>query len=406
MQFKNILLPLAVAAGASAASSSSSNICSSSLTVSSQSDLDGIASCSLFKGDIVFEGNLGTALIKGIQSIDGDLIVKNITTLSAITATDLVNITGAFTLEILQSLSTVSFPKLKSAGDITFVTLNALETFQLDSGITTAKSLIISDTTIKSLAGISLITVDTLNINNNKFLTTLNFNLQSVSNILEFSSTGSNVELTFPYLKWANNMTFRDVSSISLPNVTAINSTLSFTNNSFTSLSVPKLSKIGGSLAVISNNKLTNASFPKLETIGGGFEVANNTKLESILGFPLVKSVGGAIKFLGSFDNATAPSLEIVQGGVSVESDSELFNCSAWNDAQKAGVVRGDSYQCKGASISTSVAISSGSFSTATGKSSSRATVEASTTSSSSGAGYIVEASSFGAIAALLFQFI
>ncbi|KAF5096272.1 hypothetical protein D0Z00_002832 [Geotrichum galactomycetum] len=385
MQFKNVLLPLAVAAG---------------------SDLDGISSCSIFKGDIVFDGSLATASINGIESIEGDLIVKNITTLNSLTAPLLANITGAFTLEILQSLTTVSFPKLTSVGDISFITLNVLDTLQLDAGITQAKSLIISDTTIKSLKGISLLTVDTLNINNNKFLTTLDFNLRSVSNILEFSSTGSNVQLTFPYLQWANNITLRDVSSVSLPNVTTINSTLSFTNNSISSISVPKLSAIGGSLAIVYNGQLTNASFPKLQTIGGGFQVANNTKLESILGFPLVKSVGGAINFIGSFDNATVPSLEVVQGGVSVESDSELFNCSSWNDLQKEGAIRGDSYQCKAASVSTSVAITSGAA-TATSKASKASatgSVEASATASSSGAGYMVEASSFGAIAALLFQ--
>ncbi|KAF5099012.1 hypothetical protein DV451_003146 [Geotrichum candidum] len=350
---------------------------------------------------------MATANIGGIESLDGDLIVKNITTLNSITAPLLANITGAFTLEILQSLTTVSFPKLTTVGDITFVTLNVLDTFQLDAGITKAKSLIISDTTIKSLEGISLMTVDTLNINNNKFLTTLDFNLRSVSNILEFSSTGSNVKVTFPYLQWANNITLRDVSSLSLPNVTTINSTLSFTNNSIASISVPKLSKIGGSLAIVANDKLANASFPKLETIGGGFQIANNTKLDSILGFPLVKSVGGAINIVGSFDNATAPSLEIVQGGVSIESDSELFNCSSWNDLQKEGVIRGDSYQCKAASVSTSVAITSGAATATKGsKAAATGSVEASTTASSSGAGYMVEASSLGAIAALLFQFL
>lgn len=399
------LLPLALAATGALASS----VCSSSLTVSSQSDLDGISSCSTFKGDITFEGSIATATLTGIEVLTGDLIVKNITTLSSISAPSLVNISGAFTLEILQSLSVVSFPKLTSAGDITFVTLNSLDTFQLDAGITEATSLIISDTTITSISGISLETVETLNINNNKYLTTLNFNLHSVSNILELSSTASDVTVTFPYLQWANNMTIQDISSVTLPNVTAINSTLSFTNNTLKSISCPKLKTIGGSLAIVSNDKLTNVSFPVLKSISGGFQIANNTNLSSIDGFPLLASVGGAIDFVGDFDNATLAKLTTVSGGVNIDSTSEEFNCSSWNEAEKDSVIRGDSYQCKAASVSTSISLvaSTGSKTdssdTATGTD---ASATATGSSSSKGGASAIEVSFLGAFAAVLFQFL
>ena len=367
--------------------------------------MDGISSCTTFKGDITFEGELATASLDGIQVLNGDLIVNNITTLNSISAPSLTSISGAFTLQILESLSVVSFPKLTQAGDITFVTLNSLNTFQLDAGITKASSLIISDTTIKSLDGISLETVDTLNINNNRYLTNINFNLKSVSNILEFSSTGNNVVVTFPYLQWANNITLRDVSTVTLPNVTTINSTMSFTNNSIQSISCPKLKQIGGSLAIVSNSELTNVSFPKLETIGGGFQIANNTKLQSILGFPNLTTIGGAIEFVGNFDNATVPKLEIVEGGVNIESDSEEFNCSSWNEAQADAVIRGDSYECKGASVSTSIAITS-TFGSRTSGSAAAATATGESSSSSSGGASALDVTTFGALAALIFQFI
>lgn len=401
-------LPWAFAAvGALAAEASGNTVCSSSLTVASQSDLDGLAGCPLFVGNIVIDGPLTSANIPGIQMLQGSLIVKNITDLTSITAPDLVNITGALTLEILQSLSVVSFPKLKSAGDITFVTLTSLDTFQLDSGITSAKSLIISDTTIKSIAGISLETVDTLNINNNKFLTTLDFNLQSVSNILELSSTASNVEVSFPYLQWANNVTLRDIVSVSLPNVTAINSTLSFTNSSLQEISCPFLKTIGGSLAIVSNNQLTNTSFPSLTTISGGFQVANNSHLAAIEGFPVLQKIGGAIDVVGAFDNVTIPMINDVSGGVLIDSSSEQFNCSDWNNFQKMGGVHGDSYKCKALSSSTSVAITANSA-TKTGSRSATGTGSASSSSSSGGAYHVdvSSASTLGALAALIFQFL
>jgi hypothetical protein len=402
MRFNPLVLPLAFASFTAA--QSSSNICRETLTASSQSDLDAIASCSSFEGDIILTSPIESANIKGVSSISGSLIARNVTSLKTLSAPDLRNISESLSLEILRSLNSVSLPRLVDVGEISLVTLNALSGVSLEDGITTAKSLIVSDTTIRSLDGFNLRTVDILNINNNRYLTTLTFILESVSNILDFSSTGNNVQINFPSLVWANNITLRDANSISLPNVAKINSTLSFTNNTIQSISLPKLKEVGGSLAVISNSQLTNVSFPALESIGGAFLMANNTKLPSILGFPVLSSIGGAIDFIGSFDNATLPELSVVRGGVYIESNSEEFNCSSWNQAQKDSVIRGDSYQCKGASVSTSVAITE--TATSTLSRSSTAAASATTTGSaksSNGAG-AMEYSAAGALAALIFQ--
>lgn len=161
----------------------------------------------------------------------------------------------------------------------------------------------------------------------------------------------------------------------------------------------------------MSNSQLTNISFPKLSSIGGGFQIANNTKLLSILGFPNLTSIGGAIDFIGEFDNATLPELTVVKGGVYIESDSDEFNCSSWNSAQQDSVIRGDSYQCKGASVSTSVSLTASESSTKTSGSSSGASAASATTTGSSssskgGASHFAEVSMFGAFAAIVFQFL
>lgn len=402
MRLNSLISPIAFASLAVA--QSSSDICRETLTASSQSDLDSIASCSRFEGDIILSSPIESANIKGVTSISGSLIARNITTLQSLSAPALRNISESLSLEILRSLSSVSLPRLVDVGDISLATLNSLNGITLEDGIKTARSLVISDTTIKSIEGFNLRTVDTLNINNNRYLNTLNFNLESVSNILDLSSTGSNVQISFPYLAWANNITIRDTNSVSFPNVTKINSTLSFTNNTVQKISLPKLKEVGGSLAIVSNSQLTNVSFPTLQSIGGAFQIANNTKLPSILGFPVLSSIGGAIDFIGDFDNATIPELSVVRGGVYIESNSDEFNCSSWNQAQKDSVIRGDSYQCKGASVSTSVAITE----TATGtvrrsSAAASATSSESKSVSSNGVG-ATKYSAAGAIAALIFQ--
>ncbi|KAF5101954.1 hypothetical protein D0Z00_000609 [Geotrichum galactomycetum] len=402
MRFNPLVLPLAFAS--LTAAQSSSDVCRETLTASSQSDLDTIASCSSFEGDIILTSPLQSAVIAGVTSISGSLIARNVTSLQTLSAPNLSNISESLSLEILRSLNSVSLPRLVDVGDISLVTLNALGAVTLEDGITKAKSLVVSDTTIKSLDGFNLRTIDTLNINNNRYLTSITFILESVSNILDFSSTGSNVQVSFPSLVWANNITVRDTNSVSLPKLSKINSTLSFTNNTVQSISLPNLEEVGGSVAIVSNSQLTNASFPALESIGGAFMIVNNTKLPSILGFPVLNTIGGAIDFVGSFDNATLPELSVVRGGVDIESTSEEFNCSSWNQAQKDSVIRGDSYQCKGASVSTSVAITGTATGTVRASSNAAASATAAESASSSNGAGAMEYSAAGALAALVFQ--
>lgn len=416
MLFKSVVSTVAFAS--TMTSAASSDVCSSTLTASSQADLNKISSCTTFKGDIILAAPIETANINGVQSIQGSLIARNITTLQTLNAPSLTNISDGLTLNILESLTSLSMPLLEDVGEISFVTLNALNRLSFSKGISKAKSLVVSDTTLTSLQGINLKTVDTLNINNNRFLNNLNFDLQYVSEILDFSSTANKVAISFPVLQWANNITIRDATSVSLPNVSTINSTLSFTNNSVETISLPKLKEVGGSLALVSNSQLTKVSFPKLHEIGGAFQVANNTNLISIMGFPNLTSVGGAIDFIGDFEEAEVPDLSVVRGGVNIDSSSDNFNCSSWNSAQEDSVIRGDSYQCKGGVISTSVALSAHATGTGTGRnnaggSAASATATgsgsaaAATTSSENGAGIVsFEYTLIGALMAFFFQFL
>lgn len=364
--------------------------------------------CPIFAGDITLADGLVNPVIN-IQSLQGSIIANNITGLVSISAPNLANISQSLELNILQSLNAVTFPLLTKVGTLSLVTLNSLNKLSFLTGVTEANNVIISDTSLTTLEGIDLTTVETFNINNNKFLTNLNFNLQSVSNILDFSSTGQMVQVTFPELIWANNMTIRDASLISLPNITTVNSTLSFTNNTIQSISCPNLGLVGGSLAIVSNSQLSNASFPLLQNIGGGFQIANNTALLSIDGFPNVNNIGGAIDFVGNFDNATLPTLQTVRGGVNVESSSDMFDCTPFNNAQKMNIIRGDSYQCKGPSVSTSVSLTPQATTGSRSGSGSSATRTASSSSSKGAAAAPVayaEYSTFGALAALVFQFL
>ncbi|VVT56827.1 uncharacterized protein SAPINGB_P005314 [Magnusiomyces paraingens] len=395
-----------------AASSSALAVCSSTLTASSQADLDTISSCSTFKGDIILASPITAAAINGVQAITGSLSVVNITTLTSLSAPQLGNVSDTVDLRILEALTEVNFPSLTQASTLNLVTMNKISTINFAAGVSSLDTLVVSDTSLTSISGVNPTKLTTLNINNNKYLTALNFSLTYVYE-LDISSTANSVSINLPKLTSAHNATFRDASSINIANVSLVNSTLSFVNTTVKNIQLPKLTDIEGSLAIVSNSQLTNISFPLLTVIGGGFQIANNSKLASFSGFPLLETVGGAIDFVGDFDNATLPELSTVRGGVTVDSSSEDFNCSSWNALQSANGIRGDSYVCKAATVSTSVAIASTATASSNSKTSSAASATATGESSSSSSSkngavgsYGLESSLFGAIALFVLQFI
>ncbi|CAN6612946.1 cell wall protein Ecm33p [Trichomonascus vanleenenianus] len=399
MQLK-YLLPVALAGSALASSK-----CSGDVQATGQGDLDNISGCSTYNGDITITGSgLGAQVtLNGIKTLEGNLVIKNVTQLNGFSAPVLEEITESFTINVATVLNNLAAPQLTKVGSINWVTLPALNGLNFDKTITNASSIVISDTGLNTLNGINVLEIGTFNINNNNYLNDVSVDVSSVSDSLDISFNTEALAVSLPYLVWANNMTFRDVGSISLPNITLVNSSVGFINNTINGLEVPKLTSVGGSLAIVSNSKLSNVSFPQLSEVGGALQVANNTNLNSILGFPKVKSVGGAIDFQGDFDYAQLNALNLVKGGVYIDSSSDKFSCNSWNKLHSNGDIHGDSYVCKAKAHSTSVNIDdSGSDASGSGS----ATAAASTSSSKGGAIAIKvqQGSVLGLVAGLVFQ--
>ncbi|KAA8915404.1 hypothetical protein TRICI_002452 [Trichomonascus ciferrii] len=398
MQLKKTLLSALALASTSLAID-----CNKDAKISSDSDLQDLGSCSTFKGDITIQGDgVSEGTVSGLKKIEGSLIIKNATKLSKFTATDLEEISDKFDINVATILNHLEMPKLEKVGKINWITLPALSGLNFDKKVTDCKEVVISDTGLNSLEGINVEKIGTFNVNNNKYLEEVDVDVKSVSNSLDISFNAKQVSASFPQLIWANNITFRDVSDVYLPNLTDVNSSLGFINNTIKGIQCPKLKELGGSLSIVSNEKLTNVSFPKLTKIDGGFQIANNTKLKSILGFPKVKSVGGAIDFDGNFNAAQVPSLDLVKGGVHIDSKSDKFNCTSWDKKHKEGDIHGDSYVCKAKKHSTSVRL--------TGSNTAGSSDSEETGSSSSDGGAVAISYEYspvlGAFAAFLFQYV
>jgi len=339
------IVPALAVAGRAAAQCSAATT-----TIQNQGDASALAGCRTFTGSIaIATGTTNTIALDGIQRIGGDLIADNVTQLSGLSGDSLSQIDGTMNLNGLTILTTLNFPRLQAVREIVWEALPALQFLQFTTGVESADTVSIQNTQLNNLEGINLQMIETLNVVNNPYLNEINMQLGNVSTSLTLEANGRNVSATFPNLEWAQNITFRNVSTASLPSLASVNGSAGFFANFFTSFSAPNLTSVGQDLSFLSNEMMTNLSFPELTSVGGGLQVANNTKLGSIDGFPALKTVGGALDFNGNFTDVSLPALGDVKGAFNLQSSSDITNaCNHFQPLSGQNNVIKGTYTCKG----------------------------------------------------------
>jgi hypothetical protein len=263
------------------------------------------------KGDVIIASTAsGIIAIDGVQQITGDLTCLNAGSLTELSADQLGTIGGKFNLQNLTILSTLAFSSLNSVNEIYWQGLPALQGLNFPQGVTEAQNILISNTQLNSLDGIELDSIGNFDIDNNPYLSTVNVNsITTINGSLTVSANYKNLAITFDNLQAANNLTFRNVSSVVMPSLYQVNGSLGFYSDTFQSFSAPNLTSTGGALVFNDCPQLSNISMPKLTEVGGGFLIANNSNLKSIDGFPKLQTIVGALDFAGSFDKyAVTPS--------------------------------------------------------------------------------------------------
>ncbi|KAI4732115.1 GPI-anchored cell wall organization protein Ecm33 [Aureobasidium sp. EXF-10728] len=348
MSMKYLVPALAAVGGAYAQSSCS---VSGTTTINSPADASALSACQTFSGSIAIATGLGQAVtIPGVRRITGDLVANNNSLIPSISADSLQTIGGAFILNELQILSTLSFPQLSQVDSIQWNALAGLQQLSFTTGVQQASELNIQNTQLQTLDGINLAVVDTVFITNNNYLNDISMQLGNITNSLNIESNGGNVSAIFPNLIWANNMTFRNVSQIALNSLVSVNGSLGFYSNEFSSLQCANLTTVGsnkGDLTIVSNQNLNNVSFPQLKKVGGGFSIQNNTDLMVIDGFPKLATITGAFDLYGDFTNVSAPALNEVDGAFNIQSSAELSGCDAFQKLKSGSQIRGKFF-CNG----------------------------------------------------------
>lgn len=325
--------------------------------VQSQGDMNFISEqCSHITGSIIVDGEYSDPVLDTgeLQNIGGSLEVHRIPGLVRMDLPNVAVIDGTFGLKELTSLTSINAPTLNKVGVIDWKVLPILSTVNFDSGLFDINSITISDTSLIGFSGFAVESLDTLNINNNRFMDTISCNLKGVTRKLSVSANARNAAVSFPNLEYANNITVRDVASLNVQNIEHVNASMELINNDFQTVKLPKLKHIGGTLSLIENHNLRDPDFPAVEDVGGGLMVINNTNVNKISFLPKLQSVGGAIEFVGDFKETSFGRLNLVRGSAIIKSSYEDFDCSRWirggdQNGTQASIIRGGKIICTSA---------------------------------------------------------
>ncbi|KAK0755005.1 hypothetical protein B0T18DRAFT_386790 [Schizothecium vesticola] len=319
-----VILPALVAIGSVSAQSATCTVVTT--TINSQADATGLAGCKTVRGSVLIAPQTGASIdISGPGTITGDLILLNNGEIQSFRSDDLTTIGGTWEMKNVTALSTLSFASITKVKALDWQTLNALDTLSFTSGLTQAEEVTISDTFLSALTGIDLTSVKTMRIDNNRRLTSFTTQLRDLSDELRIQANGQRLEVNMPNLTWIANMIIANVTKFSAPSLVTVNNSAKFDFNYFSDFSAPNLTRTqSGDISFVGNVNLKNISMPRLTTVGGGLLIANNTALIELNGLPALKTISGAVKLRGSFDDVSFPALNDVKGAFDLSSTGDI----------------------------------------------------------------------------------
>lgn len=350
MSLLKIALPaLAVAGSAYAACSTSGTA-----TIENGGDATAIATCTTYSGSIAVATGVTEDLDLGsLKTIKGDMVIEGNSDIVRISGANLETVTGKLTFDNVAELASLSFPMLTEVDSLTLKGLPNLRALEFTTGISKCDHLDIENTKLQNLDGINLEEAADIFIANNNEIDTINFmNMTNITDFLTLSFNNALVNVSFPVLESANNISLRAIGSLDIPALSKINvgDFGIFESDSLESLSAPNLTKIDGALVINNNKGLKNISFDALTDVGANLQIANNTNLHEMEGLPELKNVQAALDMSGNFTKIETPSLEFVKGVFNLQSTGDIGDvCSDFYSPLKdKGKLQKGKYVCEG----------------------------------------------------------
>lgn len=150
--------------------------CTGQAKIGSQADLDAIKVCQTYTGTISVDGSsVQTLQMNGVQTINGDLVLKNNDNLSSFNAPALQSIKGQLEMSNQTHLSSFVVPKLQTAEGINIAVLPQLVDVSFLNTINGLKKLSVTDTRAVNIQNAYVTDLQQLTLNNNVNLTSIQF---------------------------------------------------------------------------------------------------------------------------------------------------------------------------------------------------------------------------------------
>lgn len=291
--------------------------CEISTSISERSQLQDIQHCEVVNGDLEFLGYKEPLIeLTNLKKVNGDFRIETSPDLVRVEAPLLTEITQGYFMKELTSLSLISFPSLSSVKALEWRVIPILSNVRFSSQISNIENIVISDTSLTGFSGFQTKTLRNLDINNNRFLETLNSNVETINGKLQIVSNAKNLKVNLPELSIIQNMSINNVRDLNLENVTEVTGSISITDNYFNEFHLPNLNKIGGTLSISKNSHLEKIDLKGLEEINGGLMVINNTRINQIDFLDNLKKIDGGVELKGNFEKVNFNNLKLVKGSV------------------------------------------------------------------------------------------
>lgn len=349
MSFLRVALPALAAAGSAYAASCS---VSATSTIQNGGDATALASCTTFSGSIAIATGVPSDISIGVKELDGDLVVQGNKDVLRLAGPNLEKINGKLTIDDASQLATLDFPKLSEVESLTLKGLPNLRGLLFTKGISKCDHLRIENTKLQDLNGINLEEVADMFIANNNEIGNISMKVTNISDFLTLSFNNPEVNVSFPDLQSANNISLRAIGSLDIPALSKINKGDFgvFESDNLVILSAPNLTKIDGALVINNNEGLRNLTFAKLTDVGANLQIANNTNLHDLDGLPELANVQAALDMSGNFSKVSTPKLSFVKGVFNLQSTGDFGNVCEdfYKPLQDKGKLQKGNYVCKG----------------------------------------------------------
>ncbi|KAI3406025.2 hypothetical protein KGF56_001244 [Candida oxycetoniae] len=315
--------------------------------IHSLQDLNAIIECETIIGDIIIsEFDYPIITLAKLSKLEGNLTIYKSPELVRVESPQLSSIEGWFKLYELTSLALISFPSLKKVKILCWEILPILSNVQFNHEIHGIESITISDTSLTGFSGFLANELKVLDINNNRFLDSIECNVETISDYFHLSANAKEIKVNLPNLKKVNELSINNVEILQLDNLERIDNSMKLNDNFFHSIKFLKLKYIGGTLDLSKNSKLTSIDFPQLNEVQGGLMLIKNPLIEKVNCFPNLNIIGGALEIKGPITDISLKDLKLVKGSAIISSTSPAFDCEKWSKSEVLLVVRGGKIEC------------------------------------------------------------